>query len=157
MKFLVEHSIPTEQSNRDFYLAKDKSLMYTKSTGDYSVYLGGNWRFELIVDSATGVCQKFQSFLGKLNPKNKPLILPQAKKSSLIFVSDELTPFDGCRYSPFDDKAFWDYENRILCIGNPDASGDAVEFTPKTIAVIRNERLECMYLLLDSIAEDLSF
>lgn len=34
--------------------------------GDYSILLGGNWRFELIVDSSTGLCVKFQSLLDEL-------------------------------------------------------------------------------------------
>ena len=42
--------------NSSFYLAEDSSLLYDGLQGDYSVLLGGNWRFELIVDSETGLC-----------------------------------------------------------------------------------------------------
>ena len=55
------------KDRNEFYLAKDKSLMYQSIIdGDYSILLGGNWRFELIVDSSTGLCVKFQSLLDEL-------------------------------------------------------------------------------------------
>lgn len=54
MEFIIGDSVVfnLKEDEFDFYLEKDKSLMYTKNAGDYSVLLGGNWRFELIVDSA---------------------------------------------------------------------------------------------------------
>ena len=64
------------KDRNDFYLTEDRSLLYQSTTnGDYSILLGGNWRFELIVDSSTGLCIKFQSFLDELKVLHKPLVL----------------------------------------------------------------------------------
>lgn len=52
--------------NYNFYIAEDNSLLYNGLHGDYSVLLGGNWHFELIVDSFTGLCTQMQSFLNEL-------------------------------------------------------------------------------------------
>ena len=68
------------KDRNDFYLTEDRSLLYQSTTnGDYSILLGGNWRFELIVDSSTGLCIKFQSFLDELKVLHKPLVLPESK------------------------------------------------------------------------------
>ena len=65
------------KGRNDFYLTEDRSLLYQSTTnGDYSILLGGNWRFELIVDSSTGLCIKFQSFLDELKFLHKPLVFP---------------------------------------------------------------------------------
>lgn len=138
--------------NFDFCLAKDKSLLYPKANGDYSILLGGNWRFELIVDSTTGLCQKFQIFLDGIKVIHASLVLPKSKSRDLYYESNEaLSPTEGCHYFPFINSAIWDDKNHILCIGNPISDGDAVEFRHKTIAIINNGQLECIYLVLDSI------
>lgn len=157
ISFAVGDSIlPVQQnSHADFFLTKDKSLLYSGSLGDYSVLLGGNWRFELIVDSSTGLCVKIQCFLDELNVICTALELPQYQIKNVYVTSDEpLSPSCGCHYYPFEDNVFWDAQKHILCIGNPNSVGEAVEFTPKTVAVIKNGKLFCVYLILDSLMGD---
>ena len=137
-----------------FYLTKDKSLLYkTTINGDYSILLGGNWRFELIVDSSTGLCIKFQSFLDELKVLHKPLMLPESKARRVFINSDEmLYPGEGCHYHPFVNRAYWDERKKILCIGNPDEVGEVVEFTPYITMVVKRCQLVCIYLNLNNIS-----
>lgn len=79
------------KDRNDFYLTEDRSLLYQSTTnGDYSILLGGNWRFELIVDSSTGLCIKFQSFLDELKVLHKPLVLPESKARRVFIKSGEM-------------------------------------------------------------------
>lgn len=145
-------SLDEQYFKDDFLLTKDKSLLYSKSSGDYSVLLGGNWRFELIIDSSTGLCMKIQCFLDELNVSYTVLELPKSQRKSVYITSDEpLSPACGCHYFPFRDAAYWDSQKYILCIGSPNSAGEAVEFSNKTIAVIEKEKLMCVYLVLDSL------
>lgn len=147
-----------QDSNGDFFLTEDKSLLYNKSSGDYSILLGGNWRFELIVDSSSGLCIKVQCFLDELSVTHTALELPQFQKKKVYVTSDEpLSPACGCHYVPFEDIAFWDSKKHLLCIGNPNSAGQAVEFTNNTIAIIENGKLMCVYLSLASIWGDTVF
>lgn len=135
-----------------FYMTEDSSLLYNGLRGDYSVLLGGNWRFELLVDHSTGLCTQIQSFLHKLEVTCVPLELPKAERKDLYFTRRAaLEPGCGCHYFPFQRNAFWDKENRILCFGDPHSNGKAVEFTPKIIAVIDHKQLMCVYLILDDL------
>ena len=131
------------KDRNEFYLAKDKSLMYQSIIdGDYSILLGGNWRFELIVDSSTGLCVKFQSLLDELKVLYKHLVLPESKARKVFVKSDEiLYPGEGCHYYPFVNKAYWDERKNILCIGNPDAVGEAIEFASHIIMVVKKYQL----------------
>lgn len=137
-----------------FYLAKDKSLMYQSTiNGDYSVLLGGNWRFELIVDSSTGLCVKFQSFLDELKVLHQPLVVPKSKARRVFIKSDEmLYPGEGCHYHPFENKVFWDERKDILCIGNPDEGGEVIEFAPYITMVVKKHQLVCLYLALHHVS-----
>ena len=145
-------------SNSTFYLAEDSSLMYNGLQGDFSVLLGGNWRFELIVDSQTGLCTHMQSFLKKLEVTAANLDLPDPIIKDLFFACENpLEPGCGCQYHPFNNMAFWDEKKKILCCGDPSSKGEAVEFTPKTIAIIKDTQLKCMYLALDCIDREISF
>ncbi len=160
IEFAVGDSILSDEqdSNGDFFLTKDKSLLYNKSSGDYSVLLGGNWRFELIIDSYTGLCVKVQCFLDELSVTQTSLEIPQCSQKSVYVTSDEpLSPACGCHYYPFENMAFWDPKKHLLCIGNPYSSGQAVEFTNNTIAIIENGKLMCVYLSLSSISGDALF
>ena len=141
-----------------FYLADDSSLLYNGLQGNFSVLLGGNWRFELIVDSQTGLCTHMQSFLKKLEVTAANLDLPDSTKKDLYFVGEKpLEPGCGCHYHPFNNMAFWDEKKKILCYGDPCSKGEAVEFTPKTIAIINDTQLKSMYLVLDCIDREISF
>ena len=141
------------KERNEFYLAKDKSLMYQSIIdGDYSILLGGNWRFELIVDSSTGLCVKFQSLLDELKVLYKHLVLPESKARKVFVKSDEiLYPGEGCHYYPFVNKAYWDERKNILCIGNPDAVGEAIEFASHIIMVVKKYQLVCLYLNLNNV------
>lgn len=145
-------------SDSTFYLEDDSSLMYNGLQGDFSVLLGGNWRFELIVDSKTGFCTHIASFLKELEVTAADLNLPKSVVKDLFFAREKpLEPGGGCRYYPFYNKAFWDENKKILCYGNPDSNGEAIEFTPKTVAIIDETRLKCIYLVLDGIEGEISF
>ena len=137
-----------------FYLAEDKSLMYQSTkAGDYSVLLAGNWRFELVVDSYTGLCIKFQSLLDELKVLHQSLLLPESKAKRVFIKSDEmLYPGGGCHYHPFVNKAYWDSRKNILCIGDPYVIGEAIEFAPYTTMVVKKRQLVCLYLELSHIS-----
>lgn len=137
-----------------FYLMKDRSLLYQSTTnGDYSILLGGDWRFELIVDSSTGLCVKFQSFLDELKVLHKPLVLPESKARRVFIKSDEmLYSGEGCHYHPFSNKVYWDERKNILCIGNPEAIGEVIEFAPHITMVVKRHQLLCLYLTLNNIS-----
>ena len=141
--------VPPDSS---FYLDEDSSLLYNGLQGDFSVLLGGNWRFELIVDSQTGLCTHMQSFLKQLEVRAANLDLPDPIATDLYFVGENpLEHGGGCHYHPFDNMAFWDEKKKILCCGDPHSKGEAVEFTPKTIAMLQEGQLKSIYLVLDSI------
>ena len=147
--------IPSESA---FYIADDTSLLYSGLDGDYSVFLGGNWRFELVVDSQTGLCTHIQSFLENLEVTDADLTLPMAVSKDLYFANERsLEPGSGCHYHPFSNTAFWDKKKKILCFGDPDGQGEAVEFTPKTIAVIKENQLKSIFLNLDGMKRQISF
>ncbi|MBO4988929.1 MAG: hypothetical protein J6D37_01220 [Clostridia bacterium] len=151
-----EYTINKKQSQKNklhyFYLAEDKSLLYNKSGGDFSILLGGNWRFELMADSSTGKCVKYQSLLAKLRFQESVLCLPTSKRGEVFFKSnDELMYSSGCHYLPFEDKVYYDREKQIMCIGMKDRDGCAIEFTEGIIAVINNQQLLAIYLNLKGI------
>ena len=145
-------------SESAFYIADDTSLLYSGLDGDYSVLLGGNWRFELVVDSQTGLCTHIQSFLENLEVTDADLTLPMAVSKDLYFAEESsLEPGGGCHYHPFSNTAFWDKKKKVLCFGDPDGQGEAVEFTPKTIAVIKENQLKSIFLNLDGMKRQISF
>ena len=145
-------------SESAFYIADDTSLLYSGLDGDYSVLLGGNWRFELVVDSQTGLCTHIQSFLENLEVTDADLTLPMAVSKDLYFADESsLEPGGGCHYHPFSNTAFWDKKKKVLCFGDPDCQGEAVEFTPKTIAVIKENQLKSIFLNLDGMKRQISF
>lgn len=160
MDFVIGDSKYCQHNASDyhFYMADDTSLLYNGMYGDYSVLLGGNWRFELVVDSLTGLCTYVQSFLEKLEVTYTTLELPKSKAKDLYFVRENpLNPGGGCHYFPFANKAFWDSQREILCYGNPNSTGEAIEFMPKMIAVIEKKQLMCIYLILDDINGKVGF
>lgn len=142
------------KNRTDFHITKDRSLLYQSTiNGDYSILLGGNWRFELIVDSSTGLCVKFQSLLDELKVLHKSLVLPESKaKRVFIKSNDMLHPGEGCHYYPFLNKVYWDETKNILCIGNPEAIGDAIEFVPHIVMVVKSHQLLCLYLILNNVS-----
>ena len=152
MKFIIGEEIELDNKNNNFCLAEDTSLIYNKDEGDYSVLLGGNWRTELIINSSTGQLIKFQSFLAQLNIIEQEIIIPKSKKNNIYFISEEeIEPYEGCHYNPFRNDVYWDNKNKILCFGDPNITGEAIEFTEKITVIIKDEQLICIYLQLDSI------
>ena len=140
--------------SNSFCLTKDRSLLYQSTmNGDYSILLGGNWRFELIVDSSTGLCIKFQSFLDELKVLHRALVLPESKSRRVFIKSDEVMfPGEGCHYHPYSSDVYWDERNNILCIGNPEVLGEVIEFTPNIFLVVKNNQLYCLYLTLSNVS-----
>lgn len=101
---------------------------------------------------------KVQCFLDELSVTHTALETPHSQQKNVYIISEEgLSPACGCHYFPFEDIAFWDHEKHLLCIGNPYSAGQAVEFTNKTIAIIENGKLMCVYLSLNSISDDIGF
>ena len=151
MRFVIGERYDTLESYPvHFYTSSDQSLLYDNQRGDFSVLLGGDWRRELIVDSTTGKCIKIQSQLYNMPLKHSCLNVPFAERRAVYFKSDDkLSSLSGCHYFPFDDTAYFDPHNYILCFGNPLASGQAIEFSPNIIAVIDNENLNCIFMVLD--------
>ena len=68
-----------------FSFTQDQSLLYPTNGADFSVLLGGNWRFELMVKSSSGKCLAFQAFLGELNIERICLEFPIGHKGELFF------------------------------------------------------------------------
>lgn len=147
--------IPHDSS---FYLCSDSSLLYRGIQGDYSVILGGNWRFELIVDSMTGLCTCVQSFLEGLAVTVTSLRMPKAERKDLFFLGNkQLVAGGGCHYYPFENKAFWDEEKRILCFGDSCSNGEGVEFMPQIVAMVNNGHLSSIFMDLSEIEGEMPF
>lgn len=154
MNFGVSKGIALCKKDTDysFVLTEDKSLLYTKPGGDFSVYLGNDWRYEIIVDSATGLCIKFQCFLDELHVIPQSLCFPHATRDCVFFSKEKpLLSGDGCHYTPYDTTVFWDQSTKILCIGNPSQKGAAIEFTDNIVMLLRDGQLLCLYLSLDNL------
>ncbi len=149
---------PRERGDGRYVLTSDTSLCFeggeNGKRGDFSVYLAGNWRFELSVNSTTGECREISGFMSKLTAKQAVLEVPEAEKRKLICKSDTLRAQSvGC-YCPYPaNSVLFDQRRRILCLGNPEGDGEAVEFADRTVAVLKEGRLACVYLRLDTIED----
>lgn len=131
-----------------FTITKDPCLLYSTEVGGFSVLLGGDWRYELNVSSATGQCV---GFLGTLvgNIQEKSLEIPPHCKGDVFFYHDEeLLPGVGCHYLPIANHAYYDPEQKILCVGDPDSAGTAIEFTENIVMIISDNVLPAVYLNL---------
>lgn len=138
-----------------YYLTDDSSLLYNGLNGDFSIILGGNWRFELLVDSYTGLCTCVQCFLDKIVMGYVDLIIPDFEKGDLFIVDrNQLEYGCGCQYLSINNTVFWDKNRKILCYGDRKCKGDPVEFTLGIIAVINDRQLKCLYLDLSCVNED---
>lgn len=122
--------------------------------GGFGVYVAGNWRFELKVDPETGECFGFSGFMSKLTAKSAEISVPEAESKTLICKSEKLGEGSGCYCSCPNNSVLYDLKKKILCIGDPDAKGDAIEFLDSTVAVLANGRLCCIYLMLENIEEE---
>lgn len=139
-----------------YRLTSDTSLFCVGvEKGDFSVYLAGNWRFELSVDSNSGVCRGIYGFMSKLTARQAVLEVPEAEPKTLICKSGRLSADNvGC-YCPWpSNSVLFDQRRKVLCLGNPENDGEAVEFADRTVAVIKDGRLVCVYLKLDNIEGD---
>lgn len=136
-----------ENCNTGFFsIMKDCSLLYSTQGGNFTISLGGDWRFELNVDSDTGKCINFQGTLIG-NIQEKTLKIPSYHKGDLFFCHEgKLIIGAGCRYLCIDDRAYYDSIQKVLCVGNPCLNGVAIEFTDRTIAVICDNILVAIYL-----------
>ena len=145
-------------SQSNFRLEEDSSLLYDGLHGDFSVLLGGNWRFELVVDTQTGLCTQIRSFLQQMDVTEANLVIPKSEQKDLFFCSDtELVAGGGCHYFPFQNSILWDEKKRILCFGNPNSEGHKVHFIPQVYAIIHSGQLECVFMDLQHINRDISF
>lgn len=141
-----------------FNLSPDSSLLYSGRGGDYSILLNGNWHFELMVDSRTGLCTHAQCFLRGLNVSTGSIHLPGASPADLYFSGDDpLEPWTGCHYQMSASDVIWDSVQEMLFIGNQTATGDAVEFAPNNIAIIDGNKLIGLCLVLKDIGCNLFF
>lgn len=143
MKF--EYKITGECVGGHFSVMKDRSLLYSACDRCFSVLPGGDWRFELNVDCETRRCINFQGTLIG-NIQKKDLNIPCRRKGELFFRSDEkLIAGTGCHYLFIADCAYYDPVRKILCVGDPSASGVAIEFADNTTAVICDKNLAAIY------------
>lgn len=139
-----------------FYLSSNTSLLYSEQIeGGFGVYLAGNWRFELKVDPETGRCLYVTGFMSKLTAKKRELAVPKAEARELIFKSASMeSGAEGCYISRPVNSVYFDSEKKILCVGDPEASGRAIEFADRIAAIIEGGKLLAVYLELDDIADD---
>ena len=145
-------------SENNFKLEDDSSLLYDGLRGNYSVLIGGNWRFELVVDSSTGLCTQIRSFLQQMSVIEADLVLPKSEKKDLFFYSNsDLVAGGGCHYFPFQNSAFWDEKKKILCYGNPNSEGQKVHFIPQVYAIIKSGQLKCIFMDLQHVNGEISF
>ena len=153
-KMQFKYIIKDKCSTGVFSVMKDHSLLYSTGVGDFVVLPRDDWRFELNVDSATGKCINVQGTLvGNIQEKN--LKIPSHNKGDLFFsYESELLRGSGCHYPFIDDCAYYDSIRKILCVGNPCLTETAIEFTDKTIAVIKNNVLVAIYLNLNDAYEE---
>ncbi len=162
MKFDVGDKYYIDDMNLScFKLCVDSSLLYNNYLDDFSIYnisLGGNWRFQLIVDSNTGRCVKFESYLNGMVIKKSSVSIAESERRKLYFLTDEKMQMgSGCYYVPFSNEVCYDETKKILCFGNRNAIGVAIEFAPKIIAVVNDGDLKCIYLLLNDNPEISAF
>lgn len=153
-KMQFKYTIKENCNTGFFSIMKDCSLLYSTKGGNFTISLGGDWRFELNVDSNTGKCINFQGTLtGNIQEKN--LKIPSYRKGDLFFChEDELLIGSGCHYLCIDDHAYYDPIQKVLCVGNPSLNGVAIEFTDGTIAVICDNILVAIYLDLKDACKE---
>lgn len=154
-KMIFEKGGPRQRSDGHFYLSSDTSLLLTdERPSDFSLYLGGNWRFEMAIDSKTGECLRVSGFVSKLTAKRAVLELPDAEPMTLICRSEKIEPGKAC-YSPYPvNSVLYDPRNKILCLGDPEAEGEAIEFADCSVAVLSDRVLKCVYLILNNMTAD---
>ncbi len=160
MKFEIGGSYSADDGQNSFYIASDDiSLMYNTTIPydyAYSVFLGEDWRCEIIADSDTGRCVGLQCLMSylSLSVEYMPLAIPESKRKELYFaIGKPLEKGSGCHYIPFSDEVCFDSERSILCFGNHTAAGEAIELAPHITAVISGGELKCVYLDLAGIPD----
>lgn len=160
MRFKIGDQYSYNDNKLDtFYLTDDLSLLYRSHVVNYNIYnisLGGNWRFQLMANCNTGQCLAVECYLDKLYKvvNYQSLIIPKFERRKLYFIANErMQQGSGCYYVPFCNEVFYDIKNKVLCLGDNNADGKAIEFMQNIIAIIDNGNLKCIYLILDSIAD----
>lgn len=153
MKFDIGNKYCIDDKNLVlFKLCDDSSLLYNNYLGDFSIYnisLGGNWRFQLIVDSNTGRCVKVESYLAGIVAGRSSISIARSERRELYFLTEEKMQMgSGCYYTPFSNEVCYDETKKILCYGEHNATGIAIEFAPRIIAIVNDGDLKCIYLLL---------
>ncbi len=96
MKFEIGGSYSADDGQNRFYIADDGiSLMYSTTIPygyAYSVFLGEDWRCEMIADSDTGRCVGLQCLMSylSLSVEYMPLAIPESKRKELYFTLGKL-------------------------------------------------------------------
>lgn len=143
---------PRPDSTDHFYFTDDTSLLHSTTLGGDTFVYPDNLLspcFEIVVDSATGICVYIQAYLDHLRVKSADLRIPDFRKNYLIFSSNDLSPTNY--YLSITDQYFIDLQRHILCFGNPDAVGKSTEFCDKAVAITNGGKLECVYLNLEDV------
>lgn len=146
------------------YIVEDTSVLFKESIEikedfsfreiDFSILLGGNWRFSLDACSKTGKCIVFICFLDTSKYKAEKLIIPQNRKGELFFVPDDIMERgSGTHYFPFENTCYYDETADVICYGNPYIHGETIEFATNTYAVLRAEQLVAIYIKISNIKE----
>lgn len=148
--FEIKYGFDSEPGH--FALTDDTSLIYEDGhESDYGVYIAGNWRFEIGIDTKTGRCVSLTAFLSRLTAKRRVLELPDADPGRLVFCSNEMEQ-GLCDYVNTPDNAvYFDPAEKILCIGDPDSVGESVAFSRYICAVVSGGKLVSVYLDLKDL------
>ena len=129
-----------------FSIMKDRSLLYSTQGGNFSILLGGDWRFELNVDRNTDRCINFQGTLIGNIQENEFEIPPHHKGNLYFRHNDEIVIGSGCHYLFIENNLYCNSTREVLCVGNPHSEGIAIEFADKIIAVVHDNNLVAIYL-----------
>lgn len=121
---------------------------------DYTISLGADPRVIMDLSCETGRCGPLRCFLGGVKIVEKALVLPESKTGELYFVDDEkMTKYSGSMYLPFEDSCYYDETKNILCFGNPDLQGIAIEFVSNTYAVIYEGKITSVFMIVSSLKD----
>lgn len=87
--------------------------------------------------------------------KPSKLNAPTGSPGRILFLGEAVIPGVSTRLNDQRWPSLFDESSGWLCIGDPSSPGDAVEFSPGAIAVLRDGKLQALWLRPDIQAESL--
>ena len=133
------------------YMSPDTSILFKNNQKiekmDYTISLGENPRYLIDLYCNTGRCGNIRWFMDGQKICQRELNSSKSKKGKLYFFSDEeMTAHSGEMYNLFDDVCYYDEKKELLCVGNPDFSGVAIEFLSGVVAVLDHNKLVAVFV-----------